>query len=93
MKDGVKKVKLTLYKGKNVKRYTGEMLLKCRELKRGRQLPTNICLTLIDQLSACSVPEFKLEFMLMRRQAAAGLQMLAGKLQVARHDSSFGKIK
>jgi hypothetical protein len=83
LKEDVKKTKLVDHKGENVKMYTGAMLLKCRELQRGRQLPNNICLTLIDQLSACSVPEFKLEFMSLRRVAVSEMRMFAGKDQDA----------
>ena len=73
--------KLTDFPGENVEAYAKDIMHKCKELHHGRMLPNNVCLTIIDHLSTCSVEAFRIEFLSMRPAVVNQLRQSAGKTQ------------
>jgi hypothetical protein len=83
LKEEVKAMKLRDFKGENVKMFTAAMLDKCRELENANALPPNICITINNQLTLCTVADFRIEFQGLRKALNANLRLYNGKNQQA----------
>jgi hypothetical protein len=83
LKEDVKAMKVKDFKGENIKMYSAAMLEKCRELENANALPANICITINNQLTQCSVADFRIEFQALRKELNASLRLYNGKTPAA----------
>ena len=73
------KMKLTDFKGENVRDYVKAANALLVQLEREDQLPKTHLLTIVDAFSACSVMDFKIQWMAKRDGVESFLKEAAGK--------------
>ena len=72
-------MKLTDFKGENVKDYAKSASALLTQLEREEQLPKTHLLTIVDAFTGCSVMDFKIQWMAKRDPVEAFLKEAAGK--------------